>query len=100
MSISCLKLNYLFTVIPKTIINELLAGTVPLKNHLPELFQRKKENISGAFNYSRRLLHTHGCLTESLFELEVSKSLVVAMSAEKFTLDPDLLPVSISKKKM
>ena len=60
MSISCLKLNYLSTVIPQTIINELLAGTVPLKNHLPELFQRKnKENISGAFNYSRRLLHTH-----------------------------------------
>ena len=62
MSISCLKLNYLSTVIPQTIINELLAGTVPLKNHLPELFQRKnKENISGAFNYSRRLLHTHAC---------------------------------------
>ena len=64
MSISCLKLNYLSTVIPQTIINELLAGTVPLKNHLPELFQRKnKENISGAFNYSRRLLHTHACFT-------------------------------------
>ena len=64
MSISCLKLNYLSTVIPQTIINELLAGTVPLKNHLPELFQRKnKENISGAFNYSRRLLHTHACYT-------------------------------------
>ena len=63
MSISWLKLNYLSTVIPQTIINELLAGTVPLKNHLPELFQQKnKENISGAFNYSRRLLHTHACL--------------------------------------
>ena len=49
-------------MIPQTIINELLAGTVPLKNHLPELFQQKnKENISGAFNYSRRLLHTHAC---------------------------------------
>ena len=53
MSISCLKLNYLSTVIPQTILNELLAGTVPLKNFLPELFQQKnKENISGAFNYS------------------------------------------------
>ena len=38
MSISSLKLNYLSTVIPQTIINELLAGTVPLKNHLPEPF--------------------------------------------------------------
>ena len=63
MSISYLKLNYLSTVIPLTIINELLAGTVPLKNHLPELFQQKnKKNISDAFNYSRRLLHTHACL--------------------------------------
>ena len=67
MSISCLKLNYLSTVIPQTIINELLAGTVPLKNHLPEPFQQKnKENISAAFNYSRRLLHTHACLRYSL----------------------------------
>ena len=63
MSISCLKLNYLSTVIPQTIIIELLARTVLLKNHLPEPFQQKnKENISGAFNYSRRLLHTHACL--------------------------------------
>ena len=38
MSISCLNPNYLSTVMPQTIINELLAGTVPLKNHLPELF--------------------------------------------------------------
>ena len=66
MSISWLKLNYLSTVIPQTIIYELLTGTVPLKNHLPELFQQKnKENISGGLNYSRRLLHTHACLGES-----------------------------------
>ena len=52
MSISCLKLNYFSTVIPQTIINELLAEPVPLKNHLPELFhQKNKENLSFAFNY-------------------------------------------------
>ena len=62
MSISWLRPYYLSIVIPQTIINELLAGTVPLKNHMPELFQQKnKENLSGAFNYSRRLLHTHAC---------------------------------------
>ena len=72
MSISWLKLNYLSTVIPQTIINELLAGTVPLKNHLPELFQQKnkEKNISGAFNYSRCLLHTHACyiLLEKIYK--------------------------------
>ena len=81
MSISCLKLNYLSTVIPQTIINELLAGTVPLKNHLPELFQRKnKENISGAFNVSRRLLHTHACLK---LEFTLSGTLVLPRILEK-----------------
>ena len=74
MSISWLKLNYLSTVIPKTIINELLAGTIPQKNHLPELFQQKnKENISGAFNYSRRLLHTHACYSFNRFSQPMLK---------------------------
>ena len=49
-------------MIPQIIINELLTLIVPLKNHLSELFQQKnKEDISGGFNYSRRILHTHAC---------------------------------------
>ena len=38
-----------------------MSISAPLKTHLPELFQQKnkEKNISGAFNYSRRLLHTH-----------------------------------------
>ena len=41
-----------------------MAATVPLKIHLPELFQQKnKENIRGGFNYSRRLLHTYACFS-------------------------------------
>ena len=41
MSISWLRISYLSTVIPHTIINELLAGTVPLENYLPQLVQQK-----------------------------------------------------------
>ena len=41
MSISWLRIIYLSTVIPHTIINELLAGTVPLENYLPQLVQQK-----------------------------------------------------------
>ena len=61
MSISWLRPYYLSIVIPQTIINELLVGTVPLENHLPQLLQQKKQekNINGGFNYSCRVLHMY-----------------------------------------
>ena len=47
MSISWLRPYYLSIVIPQTIINELLVGTVPLENHLPQLYSKKNKNKLG-----------------------------------------------------
>ena len=67
MSIAWLRLNGLSTVIPKTIIDNLLAGTVLLEFHLHQMIQQKyKKDISGGFNYFYHSLHTHACLKASL----------------------------------
>ena len=45
-------------MIQQTLINEVLAGTVPPKSYSSEQFQQKKieKNISSDHNYSRHLL--------------------------------------------
>ena len=43
--VSWLGLHFLSNAIPQTLINEVLAATVPLKNYLPEHFQKKMKKI-------------------------------------------------------
>ena len=53
--------------VPCLIIDNLLAGTVLLENHLQQLIQQKyKKNISGGFNHFYLSLHTHAWLKASL----------------------------------
>ena len=59
--VSWLGLYFLSNVIAQTHINDVLAGTVPLKTYLSEQFQQKIKDISSDFKYSCRLLHTHAC---------------------------------------
>ena len=62
--VSWLGLHYLSKMIPHILINVLLQELSDIKTYYSEQFQERRKNVSGDFNYSRRLLHTHACFCQ------------------------------------
>ena len=70
------RTSLLSKVIPQTLINMLLTLTFRLENLL----------VRTVFNYSRRLLHTHACLTIPFWQFKSKKVLIFLTIFDIFIL--------------